>query len=139
MWKKRERVRVAPLCCWHTRARACVYAVYLVTPGYLSFHRMAQCVVHVLSKAWLAARVSLRLARLPRTASSAQRLRSTRTLRSQKHIMFFNGPKTCLRAGITAGLDAAGNKTKAKPEAVAAFRASLTKLGDVYGNMRVLG
>jgi hypothetical protein len=34
------------------------------------------------SKAWLAARVSLRLARLPRTASSAQcsrRLRSTRT------------------------------------------------------------
>ena len=45
-----------------------------------SFGPMTQFAVHVL-KAWLATRVSLRLARLPRTASSAQRscrLRSTR-------------------------------------------------------------
>jgi hypothetical protein len=34
------------------------------------------------SKAWLAARVSLRLARLPRTASSAQRLRRLRCTRA---------------------------------------------------------
>ena len=32
------------------------------------------------------------------------------------------------------GVDAEGNKTKAKPEDVAAFRASLAKLGDVYVN-----
>ena len=54
-------------------------ALQCVTAGCLSFHPMAQCVVHAL-KAWLAARVSLRLARLPRTASSAlrsRRLRST--------------------------------------------------------------
>ena len=34
------------------------------------------------SKAWLAARVSLRLARLPRTASSAQRSRRLRSTRA---------------------------------------------------------
>ena len=57
------------------------------------------------SKAWLAARVSLRLARLPRTASSAQcsrRLRSTRAAAPvllahavvTKNIIFFSmGPK----------------------------------------------
>jgi phosphoglycerate kinase len=33
-----------------------------------------------------------------------------------------------------SGVDAEGKKFKAKPEAVAAFRASLTKLGDVYVN-----
>ena len=32
------------------------------------------------------------------------------------------------------GVDAEGNKTKAKPDDVAAFRASLAKLGDVYVN-----
>ncbi|OWZ05326.1 Phosphoglycerate kinase [Phytophthora megakarya] len=32
------------------------------------------------------------------------------------------------------GKDAEGNKTKASPEAVAAFRASLSKLGDIYVN-----
>ena len=32
------------------------------------------------------------------------------------------------------GVDAEGNKTKAKPDEVAAFRASLAKLGDVYVN-----
>ncbi len=58
------------------------------------------------SKAWLAARVSLRLARLPRTASSAQRsgrLRSTRAAApvllaraevTKNVIYFFNGSKT---------------------------------------------
>ncbi len=58
------------------------------------------------SKAWLAARVSLRLARLPRTASSAQhsrRLRSTRAAApvllahadvTNIIIFFFNGPNT---------------------------------------------
>ena len=43
------------------------------TTGYLSFHPMAQCVVHVLKGLARRARVSLRLARLPSTASSAQR------------------------------------------------------------------
>jgi hypothetical protein len=57
------------------------------------------------SKAWLAARVSLRLARMPCTAmialhsahvAFAPRLRQSfsRTLRSQKHNTFFNGSKT---------------------------------------------
>ena len=34
------------------------------------------------------------------------------------------------------GVDAEGNKVKADPEAVAAFRKSLSKLGDVYGALR---
>ena len=34
-----------------------------------------------------------------------------------------------------SGLDDAGKKFKAKEDAVAAFRASLTKLGDVYGEL----
>ncbi len=42
-----------------------------ITAGCLNFHPMAQCVVHALM--WLAVRVPLRLARVPRTASSAQR------------------------------------------------------------------
>ena len=57
------------------------------------------------SKAWLASRVSLRLARLPRTASSAQRSRRLRSRRRTapvllahaevtKNIIFFNGSKT---------------------------------------------
>jgi hypothetical protein len=37
-----------------------------ISTGYLSFGPMAQCVVHALSKAGLATRVSLRLARMPR-------------------------------------------------------------------------
>ena len=56
--------------------------------------------LYICSKAWLAARVSLRLARLPRTASSAhwqrsRRLRQSfsRTLRSQKYSIFSTGPK----------------------------------------------
>ena len=39
------------------------------------------------SKAWLAARVSLRLARLPRTASSAQRSRSLRSTRAAAPVL----------------------------------------------------
>ena len=39
-------------------------------------------VLRMHSKAWLAARVSLRLARLPRTASSAQRSRRFRSTRA---------------------------------------------------------
>jgi hypothetical protein len=42
--------------------------------GVAKFSPMAQRVVHALSKVWLAARVSLRLARLPRSRC----LRSTR-------------------------------------------------------------
>ncbi len=57
------------------------YAHLRTAAGCLSFHPMAQCVVHA-PKAWLAARVSLRLARLPRTASSAQRSRRLRSTRA---------------------------------------------------------
>ncbi len=57
------------------------------------------------SKAWLAARVSLRLARLPRTASSAQRSRRLRSMRAAALVLlphaevtenmdFFSGSKT---------------------------------------------
>ncbi len=71
--------------------------------GTLYFSPMAQCAVHALKG--LACRVCLRLARLPRTASTAQcthafapraRLRHSfsRTLRSQKHAICFNWSKT---------------------------------------------
>ena len=54
----------------------------LCTARCLSFHPMAQCVVHALkSKAWLAMRMSLWLARLPQTTSSAQRSRRLRFTR----------------------------------------------------------
>ena len=57
------------------------------TAGYLSFHPMIQCVV-LLSKAWLAARVSLRRARLPHTASSAQRSLCLRFMRAAVPVLF---------------------------------------------------
>ncbi len=59
-------------------------------------------------KAWLATRMPLRLARLPRTASSAQgsrRLRArlreafSRTLSSQEHNIFSLGPKLKVPGG----------------------------------------
>jgi hypothetical protein len=57
------------------------------TAGCLSFHPtgMAQCVVHALK---LAARVSLRRARLPRTASSAQRSLRLRFMRAAAPVLF---------------------------------------------------
>jgi hypothetical protein len=76
-------------------------AVQARTMGYLSFGPMAQCVVHAL-KGWLAARVSLRQARLPRTAQRSRRLRSTRAAATvllahanvTKNIKYFSmGPK----------------------------------------------
>ena len=48
---------------------------------------MAQCVVHALKGLALAARVSLRLARLPRTASSAQRSRRLRSTRAAAPVL----------------------------------------------------
>jgi hypothetical protein len=77
------------------RLRACIpLGTYLFT--------LWLSVLYMRSKAWLAARVSLRLAHLPRTASSAHvacapraRLRQSfsRTLRSQNHNIFSMGPK----------------------------------------------
>ncbi len=65
--------------------------------GYLSFGPMAQYVLCMRSKAWLAARVSLRLARLPHTASTARRSRRLclHSLRSQK--CFHWVPNLCAR------------------------------------------
>jgi hypothetical protein len=50
------------------------------------------------SKAWLAARVSLRLARLPRTASIAQRSRRLRSTRAA-------APVLLARANVTENID----------------------------------
>ncbi len=46
------------------------------------------------SKAWLAARVSLRLARLPRTASSAQRSRRLRSTRAAAPVLLTHADVT---------------------------------------------
>jgi hypothetical protein len=74
------------------------------TPGYLSF-TLWLSVLCMHSNAWLATRMSLQLARLPRTGSSAQhsrRLRSTRVAAPgllahaevKKHNIYFSrGPK----------------------------------------------
>ena len=80
------------------------WSVFLFIARCLSFHPMAQCAVHAL-KGVLAAHVSLRLARLPRTASRAQRtcrLHSTHAAAPvlfvhgavQKHDISFNGSNT---------------------------------------------
>ncbi len=63
------------------------------TTGYLSFGPMAQCVVHAL-KGLAAVRVSLRLARLPRTASSAQRSRRLRSTRAAASVLLAHAKVT---------------------------------------------
>ena len=55
-----------------SHARCCHSSRKPHTVGYLSFGPMVQCVMHALKGLACCARVSLRLARLPRTASSAQ-------------------------------------------------------------------
>ncbi len=52
------------------------------TAGYLSCGPLDQCVVHALKGLACRARVSLWLARLPRTASSTQRSRHLRSTRA---------------------------------------------------------
>ncbi len=57
-----------------------------VPPG-TSVFTLWRSVLCIRSKAWLAARVSLRLARLPRTASSAQRSRRLRSTRAAAPVL----------------------------------------------------
>jgi hypothetical protein len=62
--------------------------------GYLSFGPMVQCVVHALKGLACHARVSLRLARLPRTASSAKRSRRLRSMRAAAPVLLAHAEVT---------------------------------------------
>ena len=64
-----------------------------VPPGALVFDLWFS-VLCMRSKAWLAARVSLRLARLPRTASSAQRSRRLRSTRAAAPVLLAHADVT---------------------------------------------
>ena len=83
--------------CASHRARVCIH-MCACTARCLSFHPMAQCVVHALKGLACRARVtlSLRQARLPRTVNSAQcsrRLRSTHAEVTKNITLFSLGPK----------------------------------------------
>ena len=64
------------------------------TAGYLSPGPMAQCALCMHSKVWLAARVSPRLAYLPRTAGSAKRLRRLRSTRAAAPVLLAHAEVT---------------------------------------------
>ncbi len=65
----------------------------LLTAGFLSFGPMAQCAVYAL-KGLAFARVPLRLARLPRTASTAQRPRRLRSTRAAALVLLAHAEVT---------------------------------------------
>ena len=87
--EKRSTLEVSmqeKVCRW-LRIQRLYRSVILVTStaGYLSFHHMA--VFFMRSMTWLATHVSLRLARLPRTASSAQCSRRLLSMRAAAPVL----------------------------------------------------
>jgi hypothetical protein len=72
---------------------AFVVAAASVTAGYLNF-RPTLSVLCTRSKAWLAVRMSLRLASLPHTTSSAQRSRRLRSTRAAAPVLLAHAEVT---------------------------------------------